>query len=77
MTTDVRLVLPFATAVIAARFRKDANDGTVAVASALSMPIQRQAVHVMGFNESHTRILESEVAALLNATLLRASGAQQ
>ena len=47
------------------------------MASALSMPIQRQAVHVMGFNESHTRILESEVAALLNATLLRASGAQQ
>jgi hypothetical protein len=32
----------------------------------------------MGFNESHTSILESdEVAALLNATLLRASGAQQ
>jgi len=59
-------------------FGKEANDGTVAVASELSMPIQRQAVHVMGFNESHTSILEiNEVAALLNATLLRASGAQQ
>ena len=42
------------------------------------MPVQRQAAHVMGFNESHTSFLESdEVAALLNATLLRASRAQQ
>jgi len=40
------------------------------------MPIQRQAARVMGFNESHTSILESdEVAALLNATLVRASDA--
>jgi hypothetical protein len=58
-------------------FSKEANDGTVAVASELSLPIQRQAVHVMGFNESHTSILENaDVAALLNATLLRASGSQ-
>ena len=58
-------------------FSKEANDGTVAVASELSMPIQRQAVHVMGFNESHTSILESdEVATLLNATLIRAIGEQ-
>jgi hypothetical protein len=57
-------------------FSKEANDGTVTVASELSMPIQRQAAHVMGFNEGHTSILESDdVAAHLNATLLRASGA--
>jgi hypothetical protein len=48
------------------------------VSSELSMPIQRQAAHVMGFDESHTSILESrEVAALLNGTLTRASVAKQ
>lgn len=52
----------------------EANDGTVAVSSELSMPIQYQAAHVMGFNESHVSILESqEVAAQLNAILARAS----
>ena len=44
------------------------------VSSELSMPIQRQAAHVMGFNESHVSILSSpEVAEQLNAILLRAS----
>jgi len=34
------------------------------------MSIQRQAAHVMGFDEDHTSILESrEVAAQLNAIL--------
>ena len=56
----------------------EANDGTVAVSSELSMPIQRQAAHVMGFDESHTSILESrDVAALLNGILTRASVAKQ
>jgi len=51
----------------------EANDGTVTVSSELAMPIQRQAVRVMGFDESHTSILESrEVAAQLNAILDRA-----
>ncbi len=59
-------------------FSGEANDGTVAVASELSMPIQRQAAHVMGFDESHTSILESQdVAAQLNAILSRASAAKQ
>jgi pimeloyl-ACP methyl ester carboxylesterase len=50
----------------------EANDGTVAVSSELSVPIQRQAVHVMGFDETHTSILESaEVAEEVNAALLR------
>ncbi len=52
----------------------EANDGTVAVWSELSMPIQRQAAHVMGFDESHTSILQSpEVATQLNAILARAA----
>jgi hypothetical protein len=51
----------------------EANDGTVTVSSELVMPIQRQAVRVMGFDETHTSILESpEVAAELNAILARA-----
>jgi hypothetical protein len=56
----------------------EANDGVVAVSSELSMPIQRQAAHVMGFEERHTSILESrDVAALLNGILTRASVAKQ
>ena len=51
----------------------EANDGTVTVSSELAMPIQRQAVRVLGFDESHTSILESrEVAEQLNAILARA-----
>jgi len=50
----------------------EANDGTVTVASQLSMPIQRQANHVLGFDETHDTILTSDdVAAQLNATLAR------
>jgi hypothetical protein len=53
-----------------AAFGGEANDGTVTVSSELSLPIQRQAVHVMGFDETHTNILRSpEVAAQLNAIL--------
>ena len=55
-------------------FRGESNDGSVAVSSVLSMPIQRQARHVMGFDETHTGILRSpDVAAALNAMLTRAS----
>jgi hypothetical protein len=58
--------------------REEANDGTVAVSSELSMPIQLQADHVMGFNESHTSILQSpEVAEKLNAILTRAASAKE
>ncbi len=58
-------------------FSGKANDGIVAVASELSMPIQRQALHVMGFDESHTSIRKSqEVAAQLNAILARVSAAK-
>jgi hypothetical protein len=57
--------------------RREANDGTVTVSSQLSMPIQLQAARVTGFDESHTSILRSpEVAAQLNAILLRAADAQ-
>jgi hypothetical protein len=50
----------------------EANDGTVTVASELSLPIQRQAAHVMGFDETHISIMRSpEVAAQLNAILKR------
>ncbi|HVN86616.1 MAG TPA: alpha/beta hydrolase [Candidatus Binatia bacterium] len=50
----------------------EANDGTVTVASELSMPIQRQAVRVMGFNEDHDSILTNpDLAAQLNAILAR------
>ena len=59
------------------KFSSEANDGTVAVSSELSMPIQRQAAHVLGFNETHDTILESpEVATQLNAILVRASVAK-
>lgn len=55
-------------------FSKQANDGTVTLASELSVPIQRQAAHVMGFDETHTSILESDdVAEQLNAILTRVS----
>ena len=44
----------------------------VTVSSELAIPIQCQAVRVMGFDESHTSILESRgVAAQLNAILHR------
>jgi len=57
--------------------RREANDGTVTVSSQLSMPIQLQAARVTGFDESHTSILRSpEVAAQLNAILLRAADTQ-
>jgi pimeloyl-ACP methyl ester carboxylesterase len=50
----------------------EANDGTVTVASELSMPIQLQAEHVLGFDQTHVSILESpEVADQLNAILAR------
>ena len=52
----------------------EASDGTVAVSSELSLPIEQQAAHVMGFDETHMSILSSaEVAAQLNAILGRAS----
>jgi pimeloyl-ACP methyl ester carboxylesterase len=52
--------------------RGEANDGAVTVSSELSMPIQRQAAHVMGFDETHISILHSsDVAAQLNAVLAR------
>jgi hypothetical protein len=44
----------------------------VTVASMLSMPIQLQARHVRGFDETHVSILSSsEVAEQLNAILAR------
>lgn len=55
-------------------FSEAANDGTVTVASELSMPIQRQASHVMGFDETHVSILHSpQVAERLTEILTRAS----
>ena len=55
---------------------REANDETVAVSSELSLPIQLQAAHVLGFDETHTSILDSpEVAAQVNAILLRAATA--
>jgi len=55
-----------------ARRSREANDGTVTVASQLSMPIQRQATRVTGFDETHTGILTSEeVSEQLNALLAR------
>jgi pimeloyl-ACP methyl ester carboxylesterase len=51
-----------------------ATDGAVLVSSQLSMPIQLQAAHVLGFNETHVGILHNpEVADHLNGILLRAS----
>ncbi len=56
------------------RFGSEANDGTVAVSSELSMPIQLQAARVLGFDETHTGILKSAgAAAQVNAILHRAS----
>jgi pimeloyl-ACP methyl ester carboxylesterase len=50
----------------------EANDGTVTLASMLSLPIEKQATHVMGYDETHVSILESaEVAERLNASLAR------
>ena len=44
------------------------------VSSELSLPIEQQAAHVMGFDENHDSILSSpEVAAQLNPILRRAS----
>lgn len=55
-----------------ARRSREANDGTVTLASALSMPIQLQAKDVMGFDETHVSILDSaDVATQLNAILAR------
>ena len=52
------------------RRMRDANDGTVTIASQLEPRVQSHARMVRGFNESHTSILESvEVAALLNQEL--------
>lgn len=60
-----------------ASFSGEANDGTVAVSSELSMPIQQQAAHVRGFDETHTSILANrDVAALVSGILNRASVAQ-
>jgi len=54
-------------------FAGGANDGTVALSSELSMPIQHQAIRVMGFDETHTGILSSpEVAEALNVILEKA-----
>jgi pimeloyl-ACP methyl ester carboxylesterase len=50
----------------------EANDGSITVASELWMPIQRQATHAMGFDETHVSILEAAaVAEQLNAILAR------
>jgi hypothetical protein len=52
------------------RRMRDANDGTVTIASQLEPRVQSHAHTVRGFNESHTSILESvDVAALLNQEL--------
>jgi hypothetical protein len=49
-----------------------ANDGTITVASELPIAFQRQAQHVVGFDETHVGILGSaEVAEQLNAMLAR------
>lgn len=54
-------------------FGSRANDGAVPVASELALSIQRQAVRVRGFDETHTGILRSpEVAAEVNGALHRA-----
>jgi pimeloyl-ACP methyl ester carboxylesterase len=51
---------------------KQANDGTITVASELPIPMQRQAQHVMGFDETHVGILGSaELAERLNEMLAR------
>ena len=52
-----------------------ASDGTVTLSSMLAMPIQEQATHVLGFDETHVSILSSPQAAeRLNALLARIAG---
>ena len=52
------------------RRMREANDGTVTVASQLNPRMQSHARRVRGFNETHTSILDSvEVSALLNQEL--------
>jgi pimeloyl-ACP methyl ester carboxylesterase len=52
------------------RRMREANDGTVTIASQLEPGVQSHARMVRGFNATHTSILESaEVAALLNQEL--------
>jgi pimeloyl-ACP methyl ester carboxylesterase len=54
------------------RLNAQANDGTVTVASELSMPIQLQAKRVLGFERTHVSILDApEVADQLNDILAR------
>lgn len=51
-------------------FAEGPDDGTVSVSSELHLPLQRDAVKVMGFNESHSSILETpEVSEYLNEIL--------
>jgi pimeloyl-ACP methyl ester carboxylesterase len=58
-----------------ARRMREANDGTVTVASQLDMRMQSRARRVLGFNETHTSILENiEVSALLNEELTAVVG---
>ena len=57
------------------RRMREANDGTVTVASQLNPRMQSYARRVHGFNATHTSILESvEVAAFLNQELVATSG---
>src|SRR5262249_14250100 len=57
------------------RRMREANDGTVTVASQLEPRVQSRARIVRGYNETHTSILESvEVAALLNQELVATTG---
>jgi pimeloyl-ACP methyl ester carboxylesterase len=56
------------------RLGDEANDGAITVASQLPLSMQRQARHVVGFDETHTSILESAaVADTLNAMLEHAA----
>jgi len=57
------------------RRMREANDGTVTVASQLESRVQSHARVVRGYNETHTSILESvEVAAFLNQELVATTG---
>src|SRR5262249_27320875 len=57
------------------RRMREANDGTVTIASQLESRVQSHARRVLGYNETHTSILESvEVAALLNQELVTVVG---
>lgn len=57
------------------RRMREANDGTVSIASQLDPRMQSHARRVRGFNESHTSILESvEVSAMLNEELAAVAG---